>query len=32
MWGGTMTVAANKGYHPFLESEIPYIFIDLCIR
>ncbi len=27
-----MTAATNKGFHPFLEPDHPYIFIDSCMQ
>ena len=27
-----MTVAANKGYHPLLETDHPYVFVDSCMQ
>ena len=27
-----MSVAANKGFHPILENDHPYIFIDSCMQ
>lgn len=27
-----MSVRANKGFHPFLEEEQPYLFIDSCMQ
>ena len=27
-----MTVAANKGYHPILEADHPYVFVDSCMQ
>jgi membrane dipeptidase len=27
-----MTIAENKGFHPFLETDHPYIFVDSCVQ